>query len=199
MTKRTRSLKRTVVVLSVVLVMLLGVAGTMAYLQDATDPVVNTFTPSDVNITLTESMPTDYTAKMVPGATIDKDPKVAVVAGSEACYVFVKVDAGNGVKLVADATAADYITYGMAEDWTLVPGQTNVYYIAVDAAIAEAGKEFPVLADNQVQVLPTVTKAMMETAKTAKPTLTFTAYAIQMNHLPTGTDVASAWALIDAD
>lgn len=170
------------VALLLALCLLIGgvVGGTIAYLVDKTDPVVNTFTTSDVDITLGETT-TDY--KMVPGATIAKDPTVTVKAGSEACYVFVKVEKSTNFD--------DYMTYTMVEGWTLVDGQTNIYYKTVNAATASAGTSLPILAGNQVTVLSTVTKADMADAETAKPTLTFTAYAIQQAGFDTP---EKAWA-----
>lgn len=205
--KRKNTQKAVLVLLAVVLVIGCAIGGTIAYLQMKTDPVVNTFTSSNVSITLTETGATEgndkleKSFKMVPGAAIPKDPKVIVAAGSEACYVFVEVNASNGVKLQGNATAADYITYVMADGWSLVTGQTNVYYKAVDAETAKNGTELPVLKDNQVMVLDTVTKDMMEAAKTTVPSLTFTAYAIQSANLKNGTasvtDAAGAWELIN--
>lgn len=193
---KKNSRKAVVVLLALVLLIGCAVGATIAYLQMKTDPIINTFTSSDVSITLTETEPDGKTAKMVPGATITKNPKVTVVAGSEACYVFVKVDAANGAVLAGKETVADYITYAIEDDWTKL--EDGVYYCVVDAATAKDGTAFNVLKDNQVQVLPTVTKAMMEAAKTNAPSLTFTAYAIQFNHLPNGESAtaADAWALI---
>ena len=65
--------------------------------------LVNTFTDSDINITLTESGTDADTTKdgfqqnfkMVPGDTITKDPTVTVVKGSEPCWVFIKVEASE--------------------------------------------------------------------------------------------------------
>ena len=64
------------IMLSAALIVCATVAGTLAWLTDTTDPVVNTFTVGDINITLTESKNLDL--KMVPGRTITKDPKVTV-------------------------------------------------------------------------------------------------------------------------
>ena len=73
--------------LALVLVGIIG--GTMAWLTDTTDEVVNTFTDSDIDITLAETTGEDY--KMVPGYTISKDPNVTVATGSDTCYKLVKL------------------------------------------------------------------------------------------------------------
>lgn len=148
----------------------LTIAGTtLAYLTSKTEAVTNTFTVGNIDITLAE---TTTTYKMVPGTTIAKDPKVTVEAGSEACWLFVKVEESTNLD--------DFITYTIDSDWTALTGVENVYYREVTAATADT--EFVVLTNNQVTVKDTVTKTMMDeiTKGTAgNPTLTFTAYAVQ--------------------
>ena len=88
-------MKKKTLALFLVLALAFGgvIGGTVAWLTDKSDTVVNTFTDSDIDITLTESTGTEY--KMVPGYTISKDPKVTVKADSEKCYLFVKLDKSN--------------------------------------------------------------------------------------------------------
>lgn len=168
--------KAWVSLVAVVLVLCCAVGGTLAWLTAKTNEVKNTFTVGDINIALTETTE-DY--KMVPGNTIAKDPKVTVKAGSEACWLFVKVE--------KSANFDQYLSYVMADGWTKL--EEGVYYREVDATTA--GTDFAVLKDNQVKVLDTVTKPMLEAAKTNAPTLTFTAYAVQKANIA---DAATAWA-----
>lgn len=170
-----------------VLVAALSIGGTLAWLQAETDPVVNTFTAGDINIDLTESE--DLDLKMVPGDTITKDPKVIVEANSEACWLFVKIEESENLDT--------YISYEVDDAWTEL--EDGVYYIEVDAATAKAGEEYAVLKGDEVTVLD-VTEENMEAAETTKPTLTFTAYAIQSANLTDDagneiTTAAAAWAL----
>lgn len=90
--EKRRSVSGRLFVLMLALVLVLGcaVGGTVAWLVAKTDPVVNTFTYGDINITLTETTGENY--KIIPGVDIGKDPKVTVKAGSEACWLFVKVE-----------------------------------------------------------------------------------------------------------
>lgn len=171
--------KKLTTVLAIVLVVALSVAGTYAYLTDKTGPVVNTFTVGNVNIDLTETTGDSY--KMVPGATIEKNPKVTVEADSEACWLFVKVE--------KSANFADFLTYDMATGWTKL--EEGVFYRQVAASAAD--QDFAVLANDTVSVKPDVTKAMMdaiENGTATKPTLTFTAYACQADGF---TSAAAAW------
>lgn len=204
------------VALLLVLMLVIGgtVGGTLAWLIAETDPVVNTFTVGNIEITLTEDGANDVNGtltqsfKMVPGSDIAKDPIVTVQAKSEACWLFVKVDAVNGVVLTNSTgtySADDYITYTIADGWTLVDGTTNVYGRKV--AASDAAQPFQVLAgtgtgdlkDGYVHVLDTVTKAMMDKVTDANaPKMTFTAYAIQSENL-NAANAAAAWAQIKSD
>lgn len=173
--------KKVLSIVAVVLVLCCAIGGTLAWLTDKTEPVVNTFTVGDINIELTETT-TNY--KMVPGNTISKDPKVTVKANSEACWLFVKVEKSTNFD--------QYLSYEMADGWTKL--EDGVYYREVSAITANA--DFTVLKDNQVQVLDTVTKTMLEAAKTDAPTLTFTAYAVQKDNVASAAD---AWAKAKAN
>lgn len=179
--------KAAVLVVSAALAMGCAIGGTVAWLTSTTAPVQNTFTTSNIDITLAETA-TDF--QMIPGYEVAKDPVVTVEGGSEACWLFVKID--------ESANFDEYLTYGIAEGWTQGDGTAipaNVYYRAVSAA--DADQAFDVLAGNKVQVKDTVTKAMMEAAAESNPTLTFTAYASQYNKSNTATfSAAEAWTNI---
>lgn len=174
--------------LALVIVGIIG--GTMAWLTDTTPDIVNTFTDSDIDITLAETTGESY--KMVPGYTISKDPKVTVETGSEKCYLFVKLE--------ESANFNSFLTYEIADGWTSLDGVDNVYYRIVDTA--EMGTAYSVLKDDQVMVQGTVTKEMMNELKNgtaAEPTLTVTAYASQFNKTATESfDVNTAWTNISS-
>ncbi len=178
--------------LSAALIVCATVAGTLAWLTDKTVPVVNTFTVGDINITLTESDNLDL--KMVPGQPISKDPKVTVKAGSEACWLFVKVD--------KSVNFDGFMTFEMADGWIALAGQNGVYYREYrEEAATTADKDFSVLKDNMVTVHNTVTKAMLEGVKNEDgtpnenaPTLTFTAYAVQKDGIA---DADTAWGKVN--
>ena len=208
--KRRSALKKMIAALSVILVLLVGVAGTLAYLQVKTGSVQNTFAPSNIDLTLAETATeggstTANTYKMIPGVKIDKDPKVTVKADID-CYVFVEVTETENFDT--------YMTYAIASGWqlfnptdgTVADGidtaalDNYVLFREVTAEAAKDGKEFYVLADNKVMVPNTVTKTQMNvlynsdgTVITAnQPKLTFTAYAIQKAGF--ADNLAGAWA-----
>lgn len=185
--RRGVSTRAFVALLALVLVIGCVAGGTVAWLVAKTDPVVNTFTYGDINITLTETKPVNRQAKIIPGVDIEKDPKVTVEGGSEACWLFVKVEEEG-------TFVTGKVTYSIATGWTQGDGTTipkSVYYRAVDAATTD--QEFNVLKDNKVTVSSELTKTDIPTAD--EPTLTFTAYAVQKD----GSDTAAAaWAKVTA-
>lgn len=166
----------------------LGVAGTLAWLTDETGPVVNTFTDSDINISLAETTGEHY--KMVPGYTIDKDPKVTVEAGSEDCFLFVKVEKSNNFD--------SFMTYKIADGWNELNGVDNVYYQEITSE--QMGTQISVLKDDCVIVKNEVTKNEMNSlSENNYPTLKVTAYATQLfstnNKKFSATD---AWAKVSS-
>lgn len=192
--KAGRSFRGLVLVLALALIV--GVAGgaTFAWLTAKTDPVVNTFTYGDIKITLAESTGSNY--KIIPGVNIEKDPLVTVEAGSEACWLFVKVDEANWPTLtyVDGENTVRKVNYDIADGWTKGDGTkipANVYYREV--AANDANQEFPVLKDNKITVSDTLTKIDINEKLTGTPKLSITAYAIQKDGMDSA---AEAWAAI---
>lgn len=198
--KAGRSFRGLMLVLALALIV--GVAGgaTFAWLTAKTDPVVNTFTYGDINITLAESTGSDY--KIIPGVNIGKDPKVTVKAGSEACWLFVKVEEEKWPELTyvnKDGKAVRKVNYDIADGWTALTGVENVYYRTIDDAVT-ADTEFYVLKGNDtypngvITVSDTLTKKdISRISTTPPPKLSITAYAIQKDGMGTA---AEAWAAI---
>lgn len=179
--RRSVSSKAFAAVLALALVLGCALGGTVAWLVAKSDPVVNTFTYGDININLEETTGSSY--KIIPGVDIAKDPKVTVEADSEACWLFVKVDE-------VGTFVADKVTYSVADGWTALTGQPGVYYREVGAVTADT--DFYVLKDNNVKVSDTLTKEDIKDI-TTRPTLTFTAYAVQKDGIA---DAATAWSKI---
>lgn len=175
--RRSVSSRAFIALLALVLVIGCVAGGTVAWLVAKTDPVVNTFTYGNIDITLTE---TKRTYNIVPGVALDKDPKVTVKAGSEDCWLFVKVE-----QPIAFATG---VSYEIADGWTKL--EDGVYYREVSKA--DTDSEYYVLKENKVTVSSALTKE--DIAKVGgSPTLTFTAYAVQQENIA---DAATAWSKI---
>lgn len=179
-----RGSKLLAAVLALVLVLGAVIGGTMAWLIDETDEVVNTFTYGDINIDLDET-PTDddddnpntNDYEMVPGQTITKDPVVTVKPGTVDMWLFVKLEKSDNFD--------DFMTYELAEGWLALDGEDGVYYRMVDAV--DADTEFHVLKDDAVHVKGSVTKEMLnelteDVANINYPKLTVTAYAVQRDN-----------------
>ena len=196
-------MKKKIIIYSVCAALLVGIAAgtTVAWLKDKTEKVQNTFTVGDVDISMSETVGTvlkntdrdgeiqNSTYKMVPGARLSKDPKVTVNSGSEACLLFVKAE--------KSANFDDFMSFETDEGWTPLEGVESVYYRSVDEQTAKAGTSFPVITDDTVTVKTSVTKEQLASlTENTYPTLTFTAYAIQSENLPDGTDALGAWNLI---
>ena len=186
------SKKMIALVLSAALIVGGAVAGTLAWLTAQSQKIENTFTIGDINIDLTETFNTDknedgtpdaWTGKMVPGNELAKDPKVTVKSGSEASWLFVKVEKSSNLDT--------YIDYSIADGWTALDGKDGVYYR--EAAATDEDVTYEVLKDSKVTVKEEVTKAQMEALKATdavQPTLSFTAYAVQKDNIA---DAAAAW------
>lgn len=185
--RRSVSSRMFIAMLALVLVIGCAVGGTVAWLVAKTDPVVNTFTYGDIKITLAESTGEDY--KIVPGVNISKDPTVTVTAGSEACWLFVKVDEENWPTFTEADGTTKKVSYAIAGGWTALTDVPGVYYREVPAATADT--DFAILKDNVVTVSNTLTKTEVNTVISIQPKLTFTAYAVQQAGINT---VAEAWA-----
>ena len=192
--KRGVSTKAFAMILAVVALFSVAVGGTLAWLTAETTEVKNTFSTSDIGVQLQE---TEATYKMVPGYDVAKDPKAWVTTGSEQAWLFVEVK--------ESANFDDFMTYAIADGWTLLNDTTSgsdidtatndTYVICRKVVTANIGTQYQILADNKVCVKGEVTKAMMTADDFTQPTLTFTAYAHQLyQNATTEFEAATAWA-----
>ncbi len=166
--------KRSIALVLAVFALMLGsVFGTLAWLTAQNETVTNTFTTSDITVTLRETTGTEY--KMVPGCELKKDPEVTVATGSEPCYLFVQLEKSEKFDT--------YLTYETADVWTRLEDETGnpvsgVYYRKITT---EMGTAFSVLKDDKVMVKEDVTKEQMNAlTRENYPTLTVTALASQL-------------------
>ena len=202
--------KGLILILSIVMVVCISISATLAYLFVETGSVVNTFEYGDINIELWENdyvlssnsldtskkVTSEADYKMVPGNAMPKNPTVTVLKDSEACWLFVEVKESENFD--------DFMTYAIAEGWTLynttISGSNiktdnttaDTYVIYREVGAVAANTDFEILANNQVSVKNTVLKTDLNALGTM-PTLTFTAYAVQKDNV---TSVADAWKLV---
>lgn len=186
--RRTRNVL--LIVSMMLVVAMASVGGTLAWLTASTTTITNTFTPSDIGITLAETSNNEF--KLVPGVEYKKDPVVAIdtTKTDVDVYLFVKFEEINNpsdsLTYTSTLTAANGWTQG---DGTNIPD--DVWYRVVQ--VSDTTKEWHLLDSDKVTVKDTLTKENMPTS-TAQPQLKYTAYAIQKDGM---TDAAAAWAKLN--
>lgn len=191
--------KALLLALCAVLLVVSTVFATLAYLTSTTEVVENTFTIGKVKITLDEAKVTEYgvavenasrvienTYKLMPGHKYTKDPTIHVKAGSEECYLFVKVTDEIAAIQDADTVATQMANKG----WVELDGEENVYYLnkTIDAREADADIDVPVFATFKI-------KGDANVASYDGKTITVQAYAIQADGFA---DAAAAWGAASA-
>lgn len=164
----------------------MSIGCTLAYLFTETESVVNTFTPSDIEITLTEEGARSF--QMIPGNKYKKDPIVTVTAQTNVkIWLFVKFDpsANADTFLNYDFTLDDNESGWTKGDGTNIPA--DVWYTSVE--VSNSPQVWHLLksdADGKsVEIDKNVTKAMLNELTTTDkyPTLTFDAAAVQYDNL----------------
>lgn len=191
MTKKTRRAKARRALLSISLVLVVAfaaVGGTIAWLQDETQTVTNTFSPSNIKVELAESDSADADNdantndyQIIPGQDITKDPKVSASANVD-YYVFVKVTEQNWPTWTENDNITKKVYYEIADGWIELTGDydngVKVYYQEV--AAGSPFEKVSVLKNDKVIVSENVTKEELKTIKKDNPpTVTVQAYAIQ--------------------
>ena len=184
-------LKVLLIMLCAVVLVVLSVAGTLAYLSMKTETVTNTFTAGNIEIELDQDEVHTNT-KIVPGKGYTVEPKVTVKAGSEACYLFVKIDTPTNFN--------DIFVYQIAEGWTALTGTTGVYYREVGTNDTN-NQSFDILLEDSFAVKTNVTKASLNGLGNASLDMNFTAYAVQsfgLTNDDNGDAVTKAWDIAKA-
>jgi predicted ribosomally synthesized peptide with SipW-like signal peptide len=203
MTTKKKILTALALVVCAVLLVVGSVAGTLAYLQDS-KVVTNTFTVGNVSITLDEAKVDVYgekdgdsrvlenSYKLIPGHTYVKDPTIHLAAGSEACYLFVKVE--NGIA-GAEATTNTISNQLGNNKWVALQNATNAagVYVYTNNESVATDKSI-VASSNATQDFPVIeTIAVSDTADLSSyngSKVVVTAYAVQAYGFA---NAAAAW------
>lgn len=126
--------------LSMALVAVISIGGTLAYLGATDGPVNNTFTFADnLSVDLYETIGGEKVqtghafGDVVPGVPVDKDANFNMISASVKSVVFVKIEAidktagdKTGVDMILDMTGTDLTAYNVDDD------HYGEYYIIVD-------------------------------------------------------------------
>ena len=205
-----RSKKTWLIVACTVMVLAVSVVGTIAYLTDTTEPVVNTFTmgkllDDPLNFVLKEHQATDTdkdgvytlddtkevntnTYTVLPGVDLPKDPFVKT-------NETLKLDAYVFVEVVDETGTALHFTID-SDKWTELEGVTGpkggkVYVMKANNGIAEAGAflgPITILTENKITV---DNVEITDAAAQFGGTVTFYGYMIQAGGFA---DYNAAWA-----
>lgn len=191
--KENKKAKKVVALLLCAVLLVVGsVTGTMAYLTSQ-DTVTNTFTVGNVTITLDEANTDVYgvatsgrtsdgnSYKLIPGHTYVKDPTIHVAAGSEVCYLFVKVE--NGISEV-EATTNTIANQMSARGWSVVDGNVYKYATTIDARNSATNID-AIIFDTF-----TIDKDKTDLTSFGDKKIIITAYAVQADGF---TDADDAW------
>lgn len=158
--------KKVVALLLVMLLLVGSVVGTtLAWLTAKVETVTNTFTIGSVTIHLNDGQGAaddtwqNASQKVSPGVdVVDFDPYVKVDAGSEECWLFVKVEAANGPTVTLDdcwlqtSVANVYVYAEMVESVktakTVAAGQTDVEHAIIKNSTVDIPDNFAPGAEN---------------------------------------------------
>lgn len=154
--KKSSAKKILVVLLAAVLLIGVGVGGTLAWLTATSGTVTNTFTVGDVNIELKEhdlvdgvltttEVDKEDTYKIVPGTSQPKDPFVRVKANSEDSWIFVQIKEVNNTA----GTNLKYVDWSIGTGWTQLGEAVDgvyTYYRAENYATTGTDVTYNVLA-----------------------------------------------------
>lgn len=198
MSKNTRN-RILLTAVAALLLVVMSVGGTLAWLKAETSPVVNTFETNNITIDVEESpLNTDGTLnttadkvesntyQLIPNVNLNKDPDVVVTTSVDA-YVFLMIDTTNWV---GDALK-NIVYFNVDTDvWTPVEGVDNVYYKEVSANDNE--QTFGIIAGDIVYVTDALTEKNMPATNVS---VSFGACAIQKTGLATGLTMAQIYAM----
>lgn len=192
MSKNTRN-RILLTALAALLLVVVAVGSTVAYLQASTKTITNTFKAASIaNLTLIEheydadnhtlkSTTTQANAnyQFIPGVDLPKDPTLNAEADVP-YYVFVKVTISNWP---TTDKISKKMFYETDTTWTKLEGATTeentaVYYKALDANVKIT--DLQLITDNKITVSADLDKTTLE-GITGNIQMEFTAYAIQQS------------------
>ena len=129
--KKIKMRKTILLLMAVTLVLGFGVGGTIAYLLDKTDPVVNTFMPTDVKITVDE----DFDNTVKNNVTIINNGKTDAYVRAMVLVSW-KNDAGD----ILPVNTSDYTITWTRDRWSVEQPDGFYYYLTkVSANGGETG------------------------------------------------------------
>ena len=154
-----RTAKSSALIIALALILVLAVGGTVAYIFTQTDPVINTFTPTEAKITVDEE------------TNSNQKTSITVVNNSTGVPVYIRVAlVANMIDGAGNVTgAADVPEFTPGDDW--LEGSDGYYYYTKAVPVGESTgnllKSQMILDENmQVVVLADAIQAEPTTAVT---------------------------------
>ena len=143
---KAKAIKALVLAVCAVLLVISTVFATMAFLTSTTNPIQNTFTVGNVQITLDEAKVDEYgnpvdpaqrtkpddvqnVYRLIPGHTYTKDPTVTVVQNSEDCYVYAKVTIEGFDTLRTACNKPNMLPQEIINDWKASEWECTSYTV----------------------------------------------------------------------
>lgn len=153
-----RTAKSSALIIALALILVLAVGGTVAYIFTQTDPVINTFTPTEAKITVNEQ------------TNDNKKTSITVKNISTGVPVYIRVAlVANMIDEAGNVTGADVPTFTLGDDW-IVRSDGYYYYtkaVPVGESTGNLLKSPMTLSENmQVVVLADAIQAEPTTAVT---------------------------------
>ena len=153
-----RTAKSSALIIALALILVLAVGGTVAYIFTQTDPVINTFTPTEAKITVDEK------------TSDNQKTSITVVNNSTGVPVYIRVAlVANMIDEAGNVTGADVPTFTRGDNW--IVGNDGYYYYTEPVPVGESTgnllKSQMILDENmQVVVLADAIQAEPTTAVT---------------------------------
>ena len=139
-----RTAKSSALIIALALILVLAVGGTVAYIFTQTDPVINTFTPTEAKITVDEK------------TNSNKKTEIIVKNNSTGVPVYIRVAlVANMIDEAGNVTgAADVPTFTLGENW--IKGSDGYYYYTEPVPVGESTGNLlqsPMILDENMQVV----------------------------------------------
>jgi len=161
------------------------VGSTYSWLSSTSETVVNHFAGGAISIKLDEAQVdghgkktddprvTENTYKYVAGSTLDKDPTVTVLKGSESCYVFLYVD---------NPLPTDLFTINYSDSWKKI-GTSGTGVIYAYKKVIDTGEKDTALEPIFTQIKVSKKLTSKDVEKLGEQKITVQAYAVQSDSI----------------
>ncbi len=154
-----RTAKSSALIIALALILVLAVGGTVAYIFTQTDPVINTFTPTEAKITVDEE------------TNSNQKTSITVVNNSTGVPVYIRVAlVANMIDGAGNVTgAASVPTFTPGDDW--IVGRDGYYYYTEPVPV---GGSTGNLLDTPMTLLENMQVVVLADAIQAEPTTAVT-------------------------